>query len=295
MKVLLTGSDGQIGTALQKKLTAESWDFIALSHLQFDITDETHVKMQIEKYRPAIVINTAAYTSVDGAEKDPCTAFRTNQIGAENIARAARAVGAIFFHLSTDYVFAGDGKGNYRETDLPHPKSIYGKSKLAGEVGIQNIIEKHIILRTAWVFGPHGKNFISRLLASGDTPPTISVACDQYGTPTYVDDLATAMIAIANAYRKKQEINWGVYHYTGAPATSRFDMAIYTLSHFNRKGAFKSGKPTLVPVESSQFSGSDIRPSNSSLDCTKIYTHFGIEPSDWRKAIRNLSIQAVIK
>lgn len=293
MKILVTGAGGQIGKSITKRLGELQHEFLGLSHDQLDITDRAKVTRTLMEYCPALVINAAAYTNVDLAESNAEEAYSVNCRGVENLASACAKLDAAIIHLSTDYVFSGESKEPYSENAPANPINIYGKTKLAGELAL-TATHKHLILRTSWVFSESGNNFISRLLALGRTQTDIKVVNDQFGTPTYADDLASALITIADHYQKNQDtINWGIYHYAGYPGTSRFELASYLFNRVSQCGIYNNPIPDLHPIASSNYSTPAKRPANTRLCCHKIQQEFGIMPSRWQAALDQLLNQSV--
>ena len=192
MKYLITGAGGQIGSRLTALLHGKA-DVFAADRRTLDITRRDDVLQAALAFRPDVIINAAAYTAVDDAEREPETAFAVNAAGAAHLAQAAQTVGAVMVQISTDYVFDGCRAAPYRETDPPSPLNVYGQSKYAGEQVVQAACARHLIVRTAWVFGKHGGNFVKTLLRLGRRQPVLNVVDDQRGNPTYADDAAAAL------------------------------------------------------------------------------------------------------
>ncbi len=211
-KILLTGSLGQLGRAIRREY-GDSAEFMLTDMIEdegiraLDISDETQVREAMTSFKPDLVINCAAYTNVDGCEKNEDTAYQANAIGPKNLAVVSAEVGARLVHVSTDYVFCGDGSRPYVETDKPDPISAYGRTKLAGENFVRENCDKYYILRTAWLYG-EGKNFVRTMLSLAETHKELSVVCDQLGTPTSAAELA-AMIRFLSAHDA-----FGLYHAT---------------------------------------------------------------------------------
>jgi dTDP-4-dehydrorhamnose reductase len=218
MKILLTGAAGQLGQALQTGLTKH--EVLAYDHQQLDITDLFAVREAVQATRPHIVVNTAAFTAVDQAESEADTAFRANALGPRNLAVTTAAVQIPLLHVSTDYVFDGTATRPYHEFDRPHPQSLYGLSKLAGEEAVQALNPRHYIVRTAWLYHTVGKNFLYTMLrlAQQDNRQEVCVVSDQYGSPTYAPHLAEriAELMTTEAY--------GLYHLAGQGGTSWYEL-----------------------------------------------------------------------
>lgn len=292
MKVLVTGANGQVGYCLQQQLQHLGLEHQALTRAELDIRDEQAVSHILNTYQPSVVINAAAYTAVDKAETDADNAFAINRDGAANLARATAAIGAALFHISTDYVFAGNSQHPYREDDLLGPQGIYGHSKLEGEQAVTHTNPKHIILRTAWVFGEHGNNFVKTMVRLGRTRDSLGVVADQYGGPTYAGDIAAALITIAQQYQQHGDLPWGIYHYAGMPHTSWHGFAQAIFAAVEKGHLYDKAIPQVNPIATSDYPTPAVRPANSRLDCHKIQQTFGIAPSDWHHALHNINAYA---
>lgn len=285
MRIILTGCDGQVGKFLSQKLTSIA-NILALSRQDLDITDQTAVDKIIQDFKPDFIINAAAYTAVDNAESEQEKAYKINRDGPLFLAKAAQDINATLIHISTDYVFAGDKQGVYAETDVTSPQSIYGASKLAGEQAIIDNCEKYIILRTAWVFGETGNNFVKTMLRLAGDRDKLNIVDDQFGGPTYAGDIADAIILIVKKINHNDAVNWGVFHFSGQPYVSWFEFAKNIFEQAEQQNYRK--KIELGPITTAQFPTPAKRPANSKLDCSKIEQEFSISPSNWQNAIRNL-------
>ncbi|RYY74758.1 MAG: dTDP-4-dehydrorhamnose reductase [Gammaproteobacteria bacterium] len=286
MKVLVTGSNGQLGFCLLKKLQQKNIHFLATSRRELDISDLINVNRVINEYVPDVIINAAAYTSVDKAETDIELAYSVNVDGAKNLAEVGSAIGAVIFHISTDYVFNGDSKIAYNEYSAPAPINVYGKTKLLGEQVVSKGNKKHIILRTSWVFGEHGDNFPKAILRVSRTQDKLMVVSDQIGGPTYVGDLADVILNLLLLHRANALHQWGTYHYCGYPYVSRYEFALEILQSAASQGV--SDIPAVFPVSSFDYVTVAQRPQNSSLDCGKIYSTWRVNPSNWRSALNDI-------
>ncbi|UJF23149.1 dTDP-4-dehydrorhamnose reductase [Shewanella sp. OMA3-2] len=315
MRLLITGANGQLGRSLVAYLHCVMMphvEVLALTKQQLDISNFDAVEQVIAQYQPDYIINTAAYTAVDKAEDDIELAFAINCDGAANVAKAANNIGATIFYISTDYVFAGDKQGDYQENDITAPLSVYGESKLAGEVAVMQTNPKHIILRTAWMFSEYGNNFVRTILRLSQPNPTLAIVDDQFGGPTYAGHVAQTLISImlqlANntALGKDAEnvnndqdnpINdalYGVYHFAGLPHVSWYQLAQQilqqkSLNHHkraeNHRIATELNLAKLKPIPTEQYPVAAKRPKNSKLACQKIIDTFGIQSSDWMSAL----------
>lgn len=293
MKILVTGANGQVGYCLQQQLQESGVDFVALARADLDIGDAKAVEDAIDKIRPDVIINAAAYTAVDKAEQEQALAFAINRDGAANLARAAKKIDAAILHISTDYVFAGDATGTYREEDGTAPQGVYGQSKLEGEQAVIAANDKHIILRTAWVFGEHGNNFVKTMIRLGRSRDTLGIVADQEGGPTYAGDIAKALIEIAQQYAVGQPITWGTYHYSGLPHISWFGFAQHIFTEIEKATLYEKAIPQLNAITTADYPTPAKRPANSKLDCKKIELAFGIAPSDWQLALKNINAYSV--
>ena len=289
MKILVTGANGQVGYCLQQQLIEANWDFIALTRNDLDISDAEAVENIVTRARPNIIINAAAYTAVDKAEQEQAIAYAINRDGPANLARAAKNINAAILHISTDYVFSGDATGTYREEDATAPQGIYGQSKLQGEQAVVAANEKHIILRTAWVFGEHGNNFVKTMIRLGRTRDTLGIVADQEGGPTYAGDIAKALLAIAKHYAEGNPTPWGIYHYSGLPHISWFGFAQQIFAEAERAGIYEKPTPRLNAITTSDYPTPAKRPANSKLDCSKIERAFRLAPSNWQAALKNIN------
>lgn len=277
MKWLITGANGQLGRCLQKILDAKGIDFVALSRADLDVTNIGQVEKLVNSTKPDVVINAAAYTNVEQAEIDSDEAFKVNQLGAANLAIASRSVNAKLVHFSTDYVFAGNGNSPWKVNDLTEPLSIYGKSKLAGEVEIlKEHPEKSLIIRTAWLYSPYGKNFYKTILTkaiNGDE--SVRVVNDQQGQPTSAFDLAELTVIAVT-----KNVASGLFHGTNAGSCSWFEFAKHI---FEIAGADPA---RVTSVLSSEFASKVQRPNYSVLDNQK-WSEFGIEPlGPWQDSVQ---------
>lgn len=292
MKILITGANGQVGHCLKQQLVDSNISFVAVTREQLDITDAQAVEHIIQTEQPTVVINAAAYTAVDKAESDEENAFTINRDGIANLARSSARIGAAIFHISTDYVFAGDKNSPYQEDDPTDPQGVYGRSKLAGEQVVIETNPRHIILRTAWVFGEHGNNFVKTMLRLGHTKDTLGVVADQQGSPTYAGDIANALITMADIYCNAGELPWGTYHYAGAPHTNWREFALAIFQQADAAGIYDKPAPAVNPITTADYPTPAKRPANSRLNCTKIEDAFGILPSDWQTALNNIRAYA---
>lgn len=288
MRILITGCHGQVGSSLTEQLAShENTEVLALDREHLDITSQDAVNAAVAEFKPSIIINAAAHTAVDKAEEEVDLSYAINRDGPKYLAQAAQSVGAAMLHISTDYVFEGNKAGEYVETDTTNPQGVYGKSKLAGEIAVAQACDKHIILRTAWVFGESGNNFVKTMLRLGENRDTLSIVGDQFGGPTYAGDIAGTLIQIAKRINQGNAVEYGVYHYSGLPHVSWFDFADAIFDVAVEQGVLAK-KPSLTSITTDQYPTPAKRPSNSRLSNEKIIQGFSVEASDWKAALNNI-------
>lgn len=284
MKILVTGSNGQLGSCLVKQLSLmPDIEFLAVDREQLDIIDSAAIARLVNQFKPDAIINAAAYTAVDKAEQEVELSYAINRDGPQYLAEAANQVGAVIIHISTDYVFAGNKEGEYLETDATDPQGVYGKSKRAGELAVAAACPRHFILRTAWVFCETGNNFVKTMLHLAQNRDEFGVVCDQFGGPTYAGDIAKTLIVIAKAISKGNQ-SFGIYHYSGLPHVNWHQFAYEILRQAKSQGLLNKDI-RVNAITSEQYPTPAKRPINSKLDCNKILHYFGIEASDWRTAL----------
>lgn len=289
MKILITGSYGQVGSCLVRQLQSMSdVEFMAVDRDELDITDKAQVESVVREFGPDAIINAAAHTAVDKAEEEVELSYAINRDGPKNLAEAAQKVGAAILHISTDYVFAGDKEGCYIEADPVSPQGVYGQSKLAGEIEVAKACERHIILRTAWVFGEQGNNFVKTMLRLAQTRDTLGVVADQFGGPSYAGDIASTLLTIAKSIVENNNQAYGVYHYSGLPHVSWCDFAKTIFEKSVDQGCLKQA-PVVNAIRTEDYPTPAKRPANSKLDTSLIYEKFGIEASNWQAALNNIA------
>ena len=278
MKVLVTGSQGQLGYDVIKGLCSRKHEALGFDLPELDITDEVAVQAVFDRVKPDAVIHCAAWTAVDAAEESGNIAkvFAVNEGGTRNLAAACKRTGAKLLYLSTDYVFDGQGSAPWRADETRFaPLNEYGKSKLAGENAVRELLQTYFIVRIAWVFGKNGNNFVKTMLRLSETHDTLRVVCDQVGTPTYTPDLARLLVDMIETDK------YGVYHATNEGGfLSWYDFASAIMQ--------EAGKHTkVIPVTTAEYGLSKAsRPFNSRLDKSKLKEN-GFEPlPDWRDALK---------
>ncbi|PMO94266.1 dTDP-4-dehydrorhamnose reductase [Vibrio breoganii] len=286
MKVLVVGCNGQVGRALLERMPEEV-ELLAVDRQTLNITEASNVEGVISEFKPQFVINAAGYTNVDQAELERELCYAVNCDGARNLALSSHNVDATLIHLSTDYVFAGDKAGQYAETDLAEPLNAYGLSKLAGEEAVREANTKHIIVRTSWVFGEHGNNFVKTMLRLGKKHETLSVVEDQYGGPTYAGDIAQAIITIMEKLSANDEtVLYGTYHFSGQPHVSWYDFAAEIFHKAEANSLLKA--PILSSITTEMYPTLAARPKNSTMNCQKVASAFNVKPSNWLAALESI-------
>jgi dTDP-4-dehydrorhamnose reductase len=277
--ILITGAGGQVAHELA--IAGSEHQLVALSIEQLDITDPGQIDDAFNEYRPDVVINAAAYTQVDRAEEEPAAAFVINRDGVFNLANACDKTGIPLLHISTDYVFDGDKSGAYCEDDEIAPAGVYGASKAAGDAALRSVLERHIILRTSWVFSATGNNFVKTMLRLGKERDELGIVNDQHGCPTSAQSIAVALLQIADRYLCGDEIEWGTYHFCGQPATTWYGFA---KKIFEQATGFENLK--LKAITTSDYPAPAARLLNSVLSCGKLESIFGIPQPHWSEDLQ---------
>ena len=286
-RILITGGSGQVGHCLKAQLEGCA-ELSVPDSSALNIADRRSVRQAVETFRPDYIINAAAYTAVDKAENDAERAFAVNRDGARHLAEAAEAAGATMLHISTDYVFDGAGGAPYDEAAPTAPQNIYGASKLAGEQAVLAACRHAVVMRTSWVFGAHGQNFVKTMLRLGRERDSLGIVADQYGAPTAAADIAAALITIVRRHTPEQLAERaGIYHYCGSPYASWFEFAETIFAEAAAQGVLAK-IPAVKPIATADYPTPAKRPADSRLDCGKIRTVFGIGPCDWHSALSDL-------
>jgi dTDP-4-dehydrorhamnose reductase len=280
MKILVTGTHGQVGWELTRRGRERGLAVEATDVEVFDITDHRAVKEQVCGQGWAFVVNCAAYTAVDRAESEPELALAVNRDGPAHLAAACGKARLPLIHISTDYVFDGKKDGPYRETDPVSPLGVYGRSKAEGEREVRSRLREHIILRTSWVYGIHGQNFVKTMLRLGQERRVLRVVNDQQGCPTNAADLAEVILAIAGQGDRNP---WGTYHYSGKGVTTWHGFAEAIFAEARKYTSLLVER--VEPIPTAQYPTPAKRPANSVLDCSLFTRAFGIEPRPWRESL----------
>ncbi|MBU3143477.1 dTDP-4-dehydrorhamnose reductase [Clostridium sp. CF012] len=285
MKILITGAKGQLGSQVMHMITSgkselgeissqyKSAEVFDVGLEELDITNLNQVQNFVYKLRPDIIINAAAYTNVDACEGNEDIAFKVNALGARNLAIASENVGAKIIHISTDYVFKGDGNMPYREYDITNPVGVYGKTKLAGENFVRELCSRYFIVRTSWLYGYNGNNFVKTILKAGKEKGHLDVVDDQRGNPTNAEDLTHHILKLALSEE------YGTYHCTGTGECSWYDFACKIIE-------YAGIKCTVSATTSNQLTRAAKRPAYSALDNMMLRCTVGDEMRQWKDALK---------
>lgn len=282
--ILLTGASGQVGWELQRQLSP-FYMVITPGRNQLDLSNPDSIRRSVRELRPDIILNPAAYTAVDKAESETDLSMRVNGIAPRILAEEARQLDALLVHYSTDYVFDGDNATPYREDTPPNPQSIYGKTKLAGELAVQSAGCRHLILRTSWVYGIHGGNFIKTVLRLAKERGELRIVADQFGAPTWARLLAHSTLQIL---KSPQTIAWdmhlsGIYHLTAGGRTNWYQYAEEILRLARQHDTqLKNKTINIHPISTEEYPLPAKRPKNSILSTAKIEQTFGLSLPEWQ-------------
>ena len=292
MKILVLGANGQVGSELRSAMSCFTQPDGLQPQLTFsnrrdlDIADLQAIPTYLDLVAPDIVVNASAYTAVDQAETQRDLAFLVNEAAVRELALFCHKRRACLIHISTDYVFDGFSDRPYVESDEVGPFGVYGSSKLAGERVIRKILDEHIILRTSWVFGAKGNNFVKTMLRLASEKGELHVVADQYGAPTsaraIAETIATVIARLTSEPRLEQL--WGTYHYSGWPFVSWAEFAKEIFDQATCRQLLKDS-PKVFDIGTADFPTAATRPANSRLDCSKLKEAFDIEPDDWMRSL----------
>jgi dTDP-4-dehydrorhamnose reductase len=285
MKIVLLGSQGQVGQELQKTLAGRG-EVVCLSRQELNLADLDQIVETLGALRPQVVVNAAAYTAVDKAETESELAHCINGKAPGLLAEVARRCGAGMIHLSTDYVFNGAKNTPYEETDTTDPLGVYGHSKRAGEIAVLQAHDQAVVLRTAWVYGaaPTARNFVKTMLRVGPERGLVKVVVDQVGAPTWAYDIAEA---VSGLVAPVQGGAGGIYHFASSGVASWFDFAIAIFEEAQALGLIKD-LPEVVPIPTSEYPLPAQRPAYSVLSCQRISQLLGRRPPYWRDSLRRM-------
>ncbi len=281
-KVLITGANGQLGSEIRHISSSYQFEFLFTDVAELDITSKESIVRFLKENPVDAIINCAAYTAVDKAETDEEIADKVNHLAVKFLAEVAKELKLKFIHVSTDYVFDGESFRPYTEDAIPNPQSIYGKTKLAGEVALSSLeLPDSIIIRTSWVYSIFGNNFVKTMRRLGAEKPALNVVSDQIGTPTNARDLATCILDILP---KLNTSKTEIYHFSNEGVCSWYDfaLAIMELSRLDCK---------IKPIPSSQYPLPAKRPYYSVMSKEKIKSDFGIQPTYWRHSLQQCVLE----
>ena len=294
MRTLLIGPSGQVGSALLER-RASLGEVVPLDHPELDLASADSIHRAVRELRPQVIINAAAYTAVDQAEREETLAFRVNAHGPAILAEEAARLGALLVHFSTDYVFDGEKPTPYVETDPPNPLNVYGRSKLAGDQAIQASGCRYLIFRTSWVYGSSGKNFVLTMLRLAREGKPLRVVDDQHGAPTSSRQIARAVREILLAGEARREMApddmkrvraaSGLYHATAAGVTTWFGFAAAILAERARMPGACVTAPKLTPITTGEYNAPAKRPANSVLSNAKLAATFGVRMQSWERGL----------
>ncbi len=282
-RVLLFGPSGQVGSQFVS-LARSSFEVVPVDRAQCDLTDSQAVRETVLRTKPDAVVNAAAYTAVDKAETDESACFAVNAEAPGAMAKAAKELGIPLIHYSTDYVFDGQKTGMYLEDDPTGPLGVYGRTKLAGEQQIAEHAGEYVVLRTSWVYGAEGNNFLRTMLRLGAQRPELRIVSDQVGSPTAAKEIASATLRVLEQARANHAaLPSGIFHMTASGSTSWFGFAeqIFALAELETK-------PVLVPIATSEYPTPARRPQNSVLSNDRFAKTFGFRLAEWQQPLREV-------
>lgn len=275
--ILVLGGNGQLGQEIVRAGAVQSVSIKTLSHGELDITDGDGVAAALADVKADLIVNAAAYTKVDLAEANVVEAQRANEIGPAVLARACANAQLPLVHVSTDYVFDGQKKGGYVESDAVRPINVYGRTKAAGEEGIRSALEHYVILRTSWLYSEFGRNFLKTILGLAATRDELQVVADQHGAPTSAREVAGAILRIAPQILRERRVS-GTYHFTAQGVTTWHGFASRAVEVL----ASMTGRhPRVKPITSADYVTAAKRPPNSQLDCALFAETFGFSARHW--------------
>lgn len=284
-KILVTGANGQVGWELMRRAEKFGVTAVGTERAELDITDVSAVDAVIIPGAFDVVVNAAAYTAVDKAESEPDKAYAVNRDGPAHLAAACARANIPLIHISTDYVFDGTKQGAYVEDDPINPINVYGASKAAGEQAVRERLDRHLILRTSWVYGVHGHNFVKTILRLAKERDELRVVADQWGCPTAAGDIAEVILGLVRRIDEEGESAWGTYHYSGAGETTWCGFAEAIVAQAVVQGG---RNVTVKPITTAEYPTPAARPASSIMDCSRIRYALAIEPRPWREALAEM-------
>jgi dTDP-4-dehydrorhamnose reductase len=279
--ILVFGARGQVGREIVSLAAARGLPVVGLSRTDADITNETTVRVVIEVHRPSVVVNGAAYTSVDRAEREPEIVAVANVTGPAVLATVCASTNVPLIHLSCDYVFNGAKKTAYVEGDRVAPISVYGRTKAEGEAKVRELMPRHVILRSSWIYGPHGQNFLRNVLKLASERDELRVVGDQIGCPTATIDIAEAVLAVARKLAGEAKVS-GIFHFAGSGATSRYGFAAEIVQ---RQAVFTGRAPKVTEIKMAEYPVAAKRPLNCELDSSRFRAAFGYGAAPWQHRV----------
>lgn len=283
MKILVLGSQGQLGSCLSNQLASSSYQVVYVTRSEIDVADLAKTEAKIAEIGPNILINACAYTAVDNAEKERKAAYLINCLAVTNIANICKDIDCWLIHVSTDYVFDGYSEFPYTEEDKTNPQGVYGYSKLKGELGIKGSGCKYLIIRTAWLYSEYGNNFLKTMLTLGALHNELKIVDDQIGCPTYAPDLAKAIVATLPSLSPGHSSQ--VYHYAGNSSCSWAEFASIIFEEAVQIKVL-SKRPNIVRISSEDYPALAKRPKNSRMDSSKFEAVFEVKSSDLERGVR---------
>ena len=283
--ILVTGGNGQLGTELQRHRWPDGWRVVAIDLDELDLGDTAAIAAKVAERSWAAVISAGAYTAVDKAEEDAVTAWRINAVAPAALAVACARADIPIVHVSTDYVFSGDKAGPWHVDDPVCPVSVYGASKLGGELAVATSAKRYVIVRTAWLVSAHGNNFIKTMLRLGESRDNVSVVADQHGSPTSAADLAAALADIAVRLVEDPMARTGTYHFSNAGPTTWYGFACEIFEQARSRG---QRPPSVAAIGTSDYPTPARRPANSLLSTDAIRRDYGIVARPWRDALSDI-------
>ncbi len=290
MKILLTGMRGQVGFELRRAL-APLGEIVGVDRTVCDLADPDAIRALVRTIAPQVIVNAAAYTSVDKAESDRDKAFAVNAEAPSIFAESAARLGALLIHYSTDYVFDGTKSGSYTEDDIPNPQSVYGQSKFDGEQAVIKANPKHLILRSSWVAGAHGGNFAKTILRLAGEKDRLSVVADQVGAPTSAALLADITAQLLRQYEREGATTfpYGIYHLTANGETNWCDYARFIIAEALTAGrSLKATPESVLPIHTADYPTPAKRPANSRLNTLRFRNTFNLHLPHWQDGIRHV-------
>lgn len=286
MKILLTGANGQVGKEIFQSAQQQGITIFAFGHQQLDITQPSALLETLQRTQPNLLINAAAYTAVEQAETDAKSAFLVNRDAVEYLVHSCQRFQIPLIHLSTDYVFDGKKQEAYTESDTAQPINVYGQSKWQGEEIIRKHLTQYLIVRTSWVFGLHGHNFVKTMIQLAQTHQQLDIVSNAVGCPTSAKSIAVTVLRLAKAIQTRNFLHWGTYHFSNQGRTTWYEFAQVIFEHYKHR--LMQETPTLNPVLLAEYPSQVQRPLNTELNCKKIQQIFQISQPQWKAELQEV-------